>query len=453
MIKIGAAIRTLLPALAVAAAPLAMADEPPPPGAAPAAPAAAAPGAGPAPAPGNVPPISDLSAPLRKIADALEAAPGWEVDAEESWTIREMGKETTGKNRYELAVQDPGRFALRVWPEGDKLPAMAAICDGETLTTRIGQPEPLHAASRPRDPAEGLSRNPILHTVFNNALMDLFVRKDFAEYFGGSYVAPRDRGVEDLGGKKARHYRGGWGDGRILELWLDEAAPNLPLRARWTRTVPPAQAGQPPFELVSDIRFDWKVGGEIPAETFQIQLPEGSKLVDDLYATLTGSGKSLVPGQPFPKLDLELLGGAEFDLKAHEGKEIIVLNFWATWDPAGLESLPTLAKFAEEFRGKGVAIYHVNMGEPEEAVSAYLAKVNLPLLVVLDPEGEAMDACSISSLPFSVIIGKDGKIAVVNAGELRGFRERFRQQIDALLAGKSPAAATQPAEKPAAEKK
>jgi hypothetical protein len=92
------------------------------------------------------------------------------------------------------------------------------------------------------------------------------------------------------------------------------------------------------------------------------------------------------------------------------------------------------------------------MGEPEEAVSAYLAKVNLPILVVLDPEGEAMEACSIASLPFSVILGKDGKIAVVNAGELRGFRERFRQQVEALLAGKSPDAATQPAEKPDTEK-
>ena len=48
------------------------------------------------------------------------------------------------------------------------------------------------------------------------------IRPDLADYVDGAASGVEDEGVEDLEGKKARHFRGFWADGREFDLWAPE---------------------------------------------------------------------------------------------------------------------------------------------------------------------------------------------------------------------------------------
>jgi hypothetical protein len=75
------------------------------------------------------------------------------------------------------------------------------------------------------------------------------------------------------------------------------------------------------------------------------------------------------------------------------------------------------------------------MAEPAELAERFISALPDKLAVALDPEGKAMEAYAVRALPFSVVIGKDGRLRSINAGDLRGFKDRFKAQLDDLLKG------------------
>jgi thiol-disulfide isomerase/thioredoxin len=251
-----------------------------------------------------------------------------------------------------------------------------------------------------------------------------------------SIASVTDAGIVELDTQpkaRAHLFRGNWSDGRQLELWFADAEPPLLLQARFTTIVPPSAEGRPNFRLEQTTRFDWTTGKPIEPATFQPTLPSSSREVDDLFAVVTGAGATLQVGARAPELDLEILGGGRLRLADHIDLDVVVLNFWATWYPIGVESLPTLAEFARTYAPRGVAFYHINMAEAEADVEKYVNTLKFPMVVALDPKGRIMESYAVRVLPFSVVIGRDGTIRAVNAGDLRGFRDRFTQQLDEVL--------------------
>lgn len=120
-------------------------------------------------------------------------------------------------------------------------------------------------------------------------------------------------------------------------------------------------------------------------------------------------------GKMAPDFTVALLDGTSFTLSEQRG-DIVILDFWATWCGPCRIAMPVLSDVAKEFADNGVRLYGVNLREDPERIRAYLEGEELELSVALDSDGQVGDIYKASAIPQTVIVGRDGKVAIVHVG-------------------------------------
>lgn len=138
-------------------------------------------------------------------------------------------------------------------------------------------------------------------------------------------------------------------------------------------------------------------------------------------------------GQQAPLFTATLLDGAPFDLGEHLGKEVIILDFWATWCGPCREALPVLSEVASVYQDRGVKLFAVDLGESTDEVKTYLEQSGLPLTVVMDDDGSVAAAYLAEAIPQTVIIDRNGTVRHVHVGVSPGLRERLSRELDELV--------------------
>ena len=81
--------------------------------------------------------------------------------------------------------------------------------------------------------------------------------------------------------------------------------------------------------------------------------------------------KSSMIGKDAPGFSLTLSNGKDFQLEKYKDKDIVVLDFWASWCPPCRQSLPILTRVTKTFADKHVVFYPINVGEELETVKAF----------------------------------------------------------------------------------
>ena len=138
-------------------------------------------------------------------------------------------------------------------------------------------------------------------------------------------------------------------------------------------------------------------------------------------------------GQEAPPFTLPTLEGTSVSLQDHLGKDVILLDFWATWCPPCRDLIPDIAEIASEYAPKGVAVYAVNLGEPPQRVKNFLESEGLSLPVLLDTENAVGALYQVSGIPRVLIIGKDGVVRYDHAGGGPGKGMMLRRELDRAL--------------------
>ncbi len=92
---------------------------------------------------------------------------------------------------------------------------------------------------------------------------------------------------------------------------------------------------------------------------------------------------------------------------------VVLLDFWATWCPPCVLSMPHRDELLKENAARGLKVYAIDRREEKNDVKDFVQQQKWTLPILLDPQGDAARLYSVDSLPQAVLIGKDGIIKKV----------------------------------------
>jgi thiol-disulfide isomerase/thioredoxin len=121
-------------------------------------------------------------------------------------------------------------------------------------------------------------------------------------------------------------------------------------------------------------------------------------------------------GQQAPNVRLSpLTPGSDIELADYKGK-VVILDFWATWCGPCRELMPTLVDLKKKYGEKGLVVVGVTSenAAPVRAFRRDNPEINYDFF--LDGLQTATTVYHAASLPTTVIIGRDGKVAYWDAG-------------------------------------
>ncbi len=179
----------------------------------------------------------------------------------------------------------------------------------------------------------------------------------------------------------------------------------------------------------------WEVNPALATETFRFTPPEGAEEKTSFADMNRPKDPKELIGKDAPDLRAQLLSGGEFNLADHKGKNVIIMDFWATWCGPCVYGLPILSEVANEYKDKGVVFVAVNQGDEPQVIQAFMEKKQLSFPVGLDQSGERGMKYYVSGIPQTVLIGKDGKVASVHVGMALNLKDMLKQELDTLLSG------------------
>jgi peroxiredoxin len=151
----------------------------------------------------------------------------------------------------------------------------------------------------------------------------------------------------------------------------------------------------------------------------------------------SGTESPLV-GKPAPDFTLDLVDGKPFHLADSKGKDVVVLDFWATWCGPCLQAMPQVERAVGEFKDQNVRLVAVNLQETAAQVTALLERQKLHVTVALDRDGVVADKYKAVAIPQTVIIGRDGNVARLFVGGGPHLEEQLKEAIKAVLGGDKP---------------
>ena len=143
----------------------------------------------------------------------------------------------------------------------------------------------------------------------------------------------------------------------------------------------------------------------------------GKKAAAKLMAANLGPGSEPVP---FTAKDLDGKDVAPADYKG----KVLLIDFWATWCGPCMAELPHVLEAYEQHHAAGFEILGISLDRAtdEEKLRKTIADKGMSWRHVFDGkywQAEVAQIYDVSSIPFTVLVGKDGKVVATN---LRGAK-------------------------------
>ena len=123
-------------------------------------------------------------------------------------------------------------------------------------------------------------------------------------------------------------------------------------------------------------------------------------------------------------------------LEDYRGK-VVLLDFWASWCPPCLVSLPAYDRLREELDTEMFEVISINVDENTEDGMKFLGDHPVAFPVLADPEGNIGILYGIRTLPRSFILDRNGQITATFKSFKEGDEIMLKQKISELLARRS----------------
>lgn len=266
------------------------------------------------------------------------------------------------------------------------------------------------------------------------ALVEFLIRDNLYETLRAKVMGAQYVGEEVLEGIKYHRLKF-LAKEADFDVWVKAGEKPLPYKIVPDMTKSLEKTDEMPAQM-KDMKYDvqllfknWEENIELPDDIFTFTPPEDAQADSP-------AGPHPLLGKPAPPFKLEMLEGGEFDLSAQRDKNIVILDFWATWCGPCRKVMPTMEEVAGEYKDRGVLLIAVNLRESVEKIQTFLLEQGIHPEVALDKDGEVGKLYQARAIPQTVIIDKDGTVQAVHVGATPDLKEALKKELDDLLAGK-----------------
>jgi len=346
---------------------------------------------------------------------------------------------------YTVAFERPSKLAIR---QIKGMPTFTLVADGTNVYSYTPMLNRYSVNDTPKTYEELLEAIGAMMGA-NMLFVDNLLRDDVRMALLEGVKTATYAGKEKIGGRECDHLKFQQ-DEFDWELWV--ATGETPVVVKVVTDMSKGMGGRdeqmPGMRgmkmTVTNLFDDWSPGADLPADAFVFHPPEGAKKVDSLFddepedAGEPGEPLDMLEGRPAPVFSLDLLDGGKATVpSATTNAQVVVLDFWATWCGPCRKALPVVAKVTAEFKAKGVVFYAVNQQEQPDQVRKFLEQEGVVCAVAMDTDGKVGKEYNVQGIPQTVLIGKDGTVQAVHIGLIPDLEKTLREQLDALVKGKS----------------
>lgn len=150
-----------------------------------------------------------------------------------------------------------------------------------------------------------------------------------------------------------------------------------------------------------------------------------------------GGDESDSGGARPPDFELDTLDGDSVRLSDHLGKDVILIDFWATFCDPCLASMPHLDELYQKHKDKGFVVLGITIDGPDSIaqVRTEVKKLGVTFPILLDTETRVVALYNPkTSAPYSVLIGRDGRVITKKEGYTTGDASSIDADVEAALA-------------------
>jgi peroxiredoxin len=153
-------------------------------------------------------------------------------------------------------------------------------------------------------------------------------------------------------------------------------------------------------------------------------------------ATAPGAPTGTMSRSAPPDFELRTLDGDSVRLSEQLGEHVVLLDFWATYCEPCLRSMPSLDALYSKYKSQGFLVLGVSIDAADSLpeVRAHVQKLGVSFPILLDQETRVVALYNPkTSAPYSVLIGRDGRILAKKEGYASDSHDKLEAEIQAAL--------------------
>jgi peroxiredoxin len=146
-----------------------------------------------------------------------------------------------------------------------------------------------------------------------------------------------------------------------------------------------------------------------------------------------------------PEFSFRALDGPNVTADSVRG-EVVVFAFGASWLPLTRNQMEGLKKLADQYAGRGVAVYWVSTDSDTAKSKNFVDDNQLrelgqryKITVLRDPDGAVSKRLGIDQVPTSIILNKQGQIAAsvngIDTSPTADLAKQLAEKLDMILKG------------------